>query len=422
MIAENSYLLVDLERDLLASDLRAELFWAGVARRWQRFQMIADGSVADRDATDVIDAALLPLRDDTVLEVRRWRAEGGKTVLVSQGRADLADQISAQLGIFDDVIDRDQVAAHTSAALGQTSLPERSWPRLPGGGDLMVALRPHQWVKNLLVFVPALAAHDLTAETLIPAFAAFVAFCLASSGTYLLNDLLDLAADRVHPRKRNRPFASGRLSLAAGTVVLTLAMILALAVALVLGPGVALALMVYLVTAAAYSLVLKRLPVIDICTLAALYTIRIVVGGAATGIPLSIWLVLFSIFFFFSLAAVKRQGELVDLLKRGENAAAGRGYIDQDLPIVEIYATASGFVSVVVLALFLNSANVGELYANPKLLWGSIPILLYWTARIVFLTRRGLMHDDPIIFAARDGISRACLFLLVLLFAGAVGP
>lgn len=209
------------------------------------------------------------------------------------------------------------------------------------------ALRPHQWLKNNLIFLPMLAAHQLDAATFVSSFFAFFAFSLIASSVYILNDLLDLNADRAHPRKRLRPFASGTLPIAHGS---SLALALLLGGALVaasLGWEFLLALGAYYVVTTAYSLILKRRIVVDICVLAGLYTMRIIAGGVVSGIELSVWLFAFSIFFFLSLAAVKRQAELVDMAERGALTAKGRGYHIEDLPIISMVGLAAGYASVV---------------------------------------------------------------------------
>ncbi len=280
-------------------------------------------------------------------------------------------------------------------------------------------LRPHQWLKNALVFMPLLAAHRFDAATILNALLAFVTFSLIASSVYVLNDLVDVEADRAHPRKRNRPFASGAIPTGQGPVLALVPLAAGAVLALWLGREFALVIAGYYLTTLAYSFVLKRRIVIDICILAGLYTFRIIAGGAATGVPLSVWLLAFSVFFFLSLAAVKRQAELVDGLARGDLKAHGRGYVADDLPIVAMMSISAAYVSVLVMALYLNSPAVSELYATPALLWGICLILLYWLSRIAMITHRGQMHDDPVVFAVRDRISLICVaIVLVIAVAG----
>lgn len=283
---------------------------------------------------------------------------------------------------------------------------------------MLKAVRPHQWLKNLLVFLPMLMAHDFSSAAFLSSLLAFVAFSLVASSVYVLNDLLDLGADRVHPRKRNRPFASGALRIQAGTWMVPLLLVLGMGLAAATGPGFLGSLAIYYVLTLAYSLDLKRRTIVDICTLAVLYTLRVVAGGAATGITLSVWLLAFAMFFFFALAVVKRQAELVDGLRSGKVRAQGRSYMVEDLPVISMLATASGFVSVLVMALYVTADHVTIYYSAPEMLWGICLVLLYWISRIVMMTHRGHMHDDPVIFAVKDRNSQICGVLIVALAFG----
>lgn len=265
--------------------------------------------------------------------------------------------------------------------------------------------RPHQWLKNGLIFLPVLAAHQFDGMTLWKALLAFFAFSFVASSVYVLNDLSDIEADRAHPRKKNRPFASGAISPKMGPILIGIPLLSGAAIALYLGRDFVLVMGLYYLVTVAYSFGLKRKIVADICILAGLYTLRIIAGGAATQIPLTVWLLAFSVFFFLSLAAVKRQAELVDGVKRGEIKASGRGYVTDDLAIISMMAIASGYLSVLVFALYLDTPAVSQLYDSATLLWGICLVLLYWISRIVMITHRGRMHDDPIVFAVKDPIS-----------------
>ena len=292
--------------------------------------------------------------------------------------------------------------ADAEAVPGKAS--ERS--RLPA---ILHALRPHQWVKNLLLFLPLVAAHMVTdSAALVAVILAFVAFSLTASAVYLLNDLLDLPADRRHPRKRQRPFAAGDLPLHWG-VLLAPALLMAAALLSVLAlPDLfALVLAGYFLLTTAYSFSLKRKPVVDVILLAALYTVRVIAGAAAVAIVPSFWLLAFSMFIFLSLALAKRYTELDGLRERGELTAAGRGWHVDDLPLVQTLGTGAGLASVLVLALYINSAQAQQLYATSEILWLVCPLLLYWIARLWFKTHRGEMHDDPVVFALRDRVSLA---------------
>jgi 4-hydroxybenzoate polyprenyltransferase/phosphoserine phosphatase len=267
------------------------------------------------------------------------------------------------------------------------------------------AMRPHQWVKNLLVFVPLLTSRSFEDwPGLIGAVGMFASFCAAASAVYLLNDLIDLGADRRHPRKRYRPFASGALSLQFG-VSLAIAL-MGLGIALALSVGAAPLLIAYMAISLGYSLALKQYPLLDAFTLAALYSLRIVAGGVASGHLVTLWLLAFSGFTFLSLALIKRVGEMVPVEKSGsQKAVPRRGYLPGDGSILQMFGIASAFASSVVLALFVNSTAAFQPYSSPELLWGLTPLILFWQLRLWLSTARGHMHDDPIIYASRDWVS-----------------
>lgn len=283
------------------------------------------------------------------------------------------------------------------------------------------ALRPHQWIKNILVFLPALAAHAFTPGVLVSSLVAFVTFSMVASSAYLLNDLFDLAADRSHPRKRNRPFASGSVNVSRGMIMVPLLLAGAIALATLFGgTGLVLVLAGYFALSTVYTLWLKRQLVIDLCVLAALYALRLLAGSEATAIPLSSWMLAFSLFLFFSLAAIKREAEMTDIAERQEAQVSGRSYRVENLVVVTALGLALGFLAVVVLALYVNSPEVRLLYADPRILWLVCPVLLFWIGRMTRSARRGQVGDDPVVFAARDPVSLACgaLILAIGLFAG----
>ncbi|MEP6510818.1 MAG: UbiA family prenyltransferase, partial [Dokdonella sp.] len=284
----------------------------------------------------------------------------------------------------------------------------------------LVALRVHQWPKNALVFVPLGAAHLAFApKAVISALIAFLAFSLCASGAYVLNDLFDLEADRHHPRKRLRPFACGSLSILSGLVASALLTLAAFAVASALSPRFMGVLLVYAMITLAYSLRLKRAVILDVVTLAVLYTTRIIGGAVAIAVPTSLWLLAFSMFLFLSLAIVKRYAEVHRIAATSETKVAGRGYTVDDLPLIQSLGMATGYLSVLVLAFYINSTKSTELYRHHHVLWLLTPLLLYWISRVWLLARRGGMHDDPVVFALTDKVSLAVLgiFALVIFLA-----
>jgi 4-hydroxybenzoate polyprenyltransferase/phosphoserine phosphatase len=466
-----SVLIVDLDGTLLRSDMLFETFWSSIGRNWRStFRALVSlrkGKAAlkhDLAETAEIDVATLPYDAEVVAYVAKFRAEGGRTALVTASSEILANRIAEHLKIFDEVhgstpdvnIKGERKAAFLVERFGtggfsymgdaeadlpvwtkaSSTITVNASPSLRSKADklgkpaehlvtvtpsvkpYLKALRPHQWLKNVLVFLPMLTAHQINATTFGQSLLAFVAFSFVASSVYVLNDLLDLGADRAHPRKRLRPFAAGTIPISQGTTLAAGMLLLGIVFSAFLGWVLLLVMLVYYVLTTAYSLNIKRRVVVDICLLAGLYTMRIIAGGAATSIPLSVWLLAFSIFFFFSLAAVKRQAELVDAAERGELSASGRGYRVEDLPIISMIALAAGYVSVLVMALYVNSPQVLELYAQPAALWGVSCILLYWITRMVLVTHRGDMDDDPIIFAVKDWNSQVCLVVILMFGIG----
>ncbi|MQB13464.1 UbiA family prenyltransferase [Agrobacterium sp. ICMP 6402] len=464
-------LVVDLDGTLLRTDMLYENFWSAFGSNWRclfsAVSALSHGRAhlkchLARAAT--VDASVLPYNDKVLAYIEEWRSAGGRAVLVTASDQQVAQAIADHLGIFDEVHGSDgtrNLKGATKAAflqerfgesgffyMGDTAADLPVWERAEKAITVDVprkvrakvealcdtvehlqsekdsikpyikALRPHQWLKNLLVFVPMLAAHQIDGATVVASIAAFVCFSLIASGVYVLNDLLDLSADRAHPRKRKRPFAAGTVPITHGTLMAGTLVGLGSFFAFFISWKFLVVMIGYYLLTTAYSLYLKRLIVVDICMLAALYTIRIFAGSVATSIGISIWLLAFSVFFFLSLAAIKRQAELIDSAERGNLKPSGRGYHVDDLPIISMIAIAAGYVSVLVMTLYVNSPAVMELYARPEALWGVCAILLYWITRAVMIAHRGLMHDDPVVYAAKDGTSQICALIILAFTLG----
>ncbi len=460
------FLVVDLDDTLVKTDMIFETAWSvfssDIKAAFNAIKYIFSGRAALKQqlaALAQIDIAHLPYNEIVLEFVRDWREKGGRVALVTASDCKIAEAIADHIGLFDEVhasqggrnlkgpvkaeflVERfgagnfeyigdaradlpvwkcakRAITVNASASL-KKAVEAISTNSVHLGSQHITwkpyakALRPNQWLKNTLIFVPAIASHDASSDTWIQALLAFIAFNLVASSVYVLNDLLDLSADRDHPRKRFRPLASGSIPLLHGSLMVPGLLVLGFLTALTVGRLEFIGMILgYYVLTTAYSLSLKRRLVIDICTLASLYTIRVLAGGAATGLPLSVWLLAFSIFVFLSLASVKRQAELVDGMATGRLQAAGRAYHVEDLPIVAMMAIASGYVSVLVLALYINTPAMRSLYSYPQLLWGVCLILLYWISRMVMIAHRGKMDDDPIVFAARDRASRICGLLI----------
>jgi len=467
--------VVDLDGTLLRSDMLFESFWSAFGRDWRSPILSAAALARGRAAlkrhlaqASRVEVATLPYDAKVIAFIEAWRGAGGRTALVTASDHELAKAVGAHLGVFDEIHGSDgrsnlkgdrkgrfleerfggkgfaymgdsaadlPVWKHAAKAItvNASDSLRRDAERVCGAVEhietetrsrtpYIKALRLHQWLKNVLVFLPVLAAHQTGAQTLLSALLAFVSFSLVASSVYVLNDLLDLAADRAHPRKKSRPFASGSIPIADGTWMAAGLLLLGALLAVGIGGDFLLVMLGYYLLTTAYSLYLKRRIVIDICVLAALYTARIVAGGVATGIPLSVWLLAFSVFFFLSLAAVKRQAELIDSAERGNLTANGRGYNVDDLPIISMIAIGAGYVSVLVMTLYVNSPAVVQLYTHPEALWGVCGVLLYWITRTVMVAHRGNMHDDPVVYAAKDRVSQICLLIILGFVVGGAIP
>jgi 4-hydroxybenzoate polyprenyltransferase len=416
-----------------------------------------------------VDVEHLPYNEELLGWLREEKARGRKLVLASSAHSLVADKVALHLGLFDDVIAADDGASmdagarrdelaqrygaggfeyvgssrqdpcicdvaartHVAGAAGPLLARARANGKLgrtmAGGAPalplaLLAAMRPHQWVKNLLVFAALVASQRYgEARGLACALAAFAAFGLAASSVYLLNDLADVANDRHHPRKRNRPFAAGKLGIGAGWLAWPLLLGAAFALAAAtLPPAFAVCLAVYAATTVAYSMRLKQVPMLDVLTLAMLYTLRVVAGAVAVAAPLSFWLLTFAMFVFLSLAMLKRYSELAALREEGKSdTVRGRSYQTQDLHLVAALGAAAGYTAVLVLALYIQDAHTGARYTHPEWIWLACPLLLFWMSRNWFLSHRGQMHDDPIVFALKDRASWivAALFCAVFLLA-----
>ena len=273
-------------------------------------------------------------------------------------------------------------------------------------------LRLHQWLKNSLLFIPLLAAHQLlNSNDWVLLILAFFSFSICASSVYITNDLFDLESDRMHPRKQYRPFASGLMPIWFGVALAPMLLVLGIILATYVGGKFIPWLLFYFILTVFYSLGLKRLLLVDCITLAMLYTLRIVAGAAVLNHNLSFWLLAFSVFLFLSLAFVKRYSELEIQLLSGIEKVHGRGYFTSDASLIQTMGITSGYSSVLVLALYLNSDAVIKLYKTPQLIWGAVPIMLFWISWMWMQAHRGNMHDDPLVFAVKD---KASLFAGVL--------
>ena len=465
---------VDLDGTLIHSDLLWESLLSGVRQRplaaLAGVTRLAGGRAAMKQAladAGSVDVAALPFNGPFVDWLRARAAEGHPVWMATAADRALAEQVAAHLGLFQGVLASDgrhnlkgaaklaairahageqdfiycgngpedvQIFAQAAQAVvvgasagvrAEATAQGRVLAEFigagPGGARAWLrALRPHQWLKNLLVFVPLLTAFRVADPGAgLAAFLAFVAFCLVASGGYLVNDLLDLASDRRHPTKYRRPFASGELFPGGGVFAAIGLFIGGLVLAMLLAPTLAGWLAAYALLTLFYSMVVKRQAVFDLIALAALYTIRILAGGAAIGVEVSFWLLAFSVFLFFSLAAVKRCAELESMRVREVGKAHGRGYRAEDMEVLRALGTATSMAAVLVLALYVESAVALHRYAAPRLLWLMLVALLAWLSHLWLTTSRGEMHDDPLVFALRDRVSRWLLAAMGLAYGSA---
>lgn len=459
-------LVVDLDGTLIRSDLLVESAFAHLGANPLRvlglFALAMGGKAALKAgiaAQTPVDAARLPYDERVLALVEKARREGRRVYIASASNERYVSAVANHIGAdgFFASTDIQNLSSHRKAdrlveAFGKrgfdyagndrADLPvwaicRKGWavhPAAavrralaasgtdvgiiePSGGDAKAWLklvRVHQWVKNTLVFVPLLTAQKFEITALAAEIGAFFAFSFAASAVYLLNDLVDLEADRKHPSKKRRPLAAGTLPVRAALPVAVLLVLIAFAAALVIAPLFAGVLLGYLALTTAYTFFLKRKMLIDVVALALLYTIRVVGGAAAISVPVSEWLLAFSMFIFTSLALIKRHVELAARLDADLPDPSNRNYRKSDLSIVATLAAAAGFNAVTVFALYISSDTVRRLYRHPEALWLVCPILMYWLGRTLMIAHRRMMDDDPIFFALRD---RNSLLAFVLIAA-----
>ncbi len=461
-------LCVDLDGTLLRSDILLEclaeslhcpLVLLRIPFFMARGRAFLKARLAEATPPDV---TTLPYDPEVLKVIKTERATGRRIVLITATDRRIADRISAHLGVFDEVIASDGIInlkgkkkseelvrrfgrrgfsyagndesdlavwkeSKSAIVVGNRSLhlPAAAITQveevLPGPGrrisNLLQLFRPYQWSKNLLVFVPLLTANDiLSVSNWMRCIGLFFALSVMASALYVLNDITDLRSDRAHPRKRTRGLASGNVSLVTGFALLVPGVALALALAAVNG-SLKLVLL-YGVLSFLYSTYFKRFPLIDIFLLAGIYAVRIFAGGVVGGHLVSVWLLTFSIFLFFSLAAVKRTAELLALPADNQKRSR-RGYFPGDALALEMMGVSSSFMSCLVLAFYVQSLTVQRNYTSPDLLWGIIVLVLFWQCRLWLATLRGKMQDDPIIYAAKDWVSWlvACAVIAIMLLA-----
>jgi len=458
-VASRRPLCVDLDGTLVKSDTLVDSLLLLVRQhplRALRAPLWLKGGKASlkaRVAAEVeLDAAHLPYNRPLLEYLMTQHAEGRKLYLTTGADTALAHRIANHLGIFEDVLASDGTTNLTGNHK-LDSLKKRfpvegfdyvgnappDVPLLQNAGEAIVAnptrslraklksrniavthhfedraplpkvflktIRLHQWAKNVLIFVPLLLAHALKLPLIMDALMAFLCFSLCASATYIVNDLLDIEADRRHHKKRFRPFAAGNLSPATGLGIVVVFMTLAFTGAAFLSGTFLAWMLIYLVTTLSYSLYLKRVVLIDVILLSGLYTLRMLAGGAAAKVAFSPWLAAFSVFVFLSLAMVKRFSELQNIRAQGNTLSNGRGYLLADIEQIRSFGTASAYASVVVFAFYIYGSGASGLYHHPSRMWLMTPLMILWLSRVWLLASRGELDEDPVIFAVTDRMS-----------------
>jgi len=465
-----SNFVVDLDGTLIKTDLLYETSLEFIRDNPFKiftliFWLLKGKSVLKHKLASVsnLDITLLPYNKNVIELINKKRVEGSFITLASASNKILVDQIASHLGLFDEVVasdydlnlsgkfkrdilvkkygsinfeyignSRDDLPIWIEAskpfvinskaivrALSRSDINSYELVDSDRSNDWLKAIRIHQWAKNILVFVPLFLSHQyINLHMLIAGFQAFILFGFCASSVYVLNDLLDLQDDRKHTYKKFRPFAAGNLSIKSGLLVSILLLFLSFALSILMLPLIFVFwLFIYYILTLVYSVLLKRYAVIDVVTLSILHTLRIIAGAMALNIELSFWLLAFSMFIFLSLAMAKRYAELYELKSTNINQKVhGRGYLASDKQIIASFGTASGYISVLVLALYLNDADTIKYYSNLEVIWFLCPLLLTWISRIWLLSTRGLMNEDPVIFAMHDKFSLYIFVILGILF------
>ena len=472
---DNSPLVVDLDGTLTPTDTLHESLIQLVKRTpfsllWLPLALL-NGKAGFKEkiaAHTETDPTLLPYQQELVNYLRAEKLKGRKIILATAAHVSIAKRVAEHLDLFDQVLatqfghnlegaaklqtihaevgekfayagdSKDDLpiwkAASSAILVGvgsnlakkvkRTTAVERDFPKEKTHFMVWLrALRVHQWLKNLLIFVPLLTAFSFQDGGKFATMCiAFLSFSLAASGNYILNDLWDLDSDRQHLRKRSRPFASAQLPIHHGVAVSFGSLVLAFILSAFVSPGFVVMLLLYVVLTSAYSWILKTYVLIDVLMLSLLYTLRILAGSVAVAIPASSWLLAFSVFIFLSLALVKRCAELVSLKETGKEGPRGRDYRVSDLVVLWPMGVGAALSAVVVFGLFISAPETQARYATPQLLWLVTIGLIYWLARLWVKTSRGEMHDDPVVFAVKDHGSRISLILMfvVMLIAHTV--
>lgn len=411
-----------------------------------------------------LDPDLLPYTESLLDYLRTQKKAGRELCLVTAANTDIADAIAGKLGVFDKILASDETTnlsgrnkadrligeygekgfvyaanaridmaiwQHAAAAI-LVNAPQKLGRLVKKKGikieavfsieskgilrSLVRNMRLHQWAKNSLLFVPVILATSQPLAAWLNVVLGFFAFSLTASSIYIINDLFDLEADRKHPKKRNRPFASAVLPIPVGIMAVPILLGSAAIMAWQVNLMFSLLLVVYVILTTAYSIILKLRALIDVFTLAMLYTLRIIAGVFAANIVVSHWLLAFSVFFFLSFAFAKRYSELRNLAEAGDLSATTRGYMVSDLPIISLFGVTSSYLAIMVMIMYIHDLQANRMYSEPMWLWGISVVMLYWVSRVWLKAYRGLMDEDPVLFAMRDRVSYMVAIVVAVSF------
>ncbi|MEZ5777850.1 MAG: UbiA family prenyltransferase [Paracoccaceae bacterium] len=463
-------LVLDVDGTFLKTDLLFETFWAGLGTdpratlgavlRNFRFPARLKAELA---AIAPVRTDLMPVNAAVADLALKNRMAGREVVFASASDSSLVTRLAAEYGLSERVFASDgevnmkgsNKAQALTAAYGERgfdyagdapadmavweraenalvvgrvpsaralSASGRNIVELPGGWNwraLLKAMRPHQWVKNVLLLLAMIAAHRFDLATLVPILWGIVAFSAAASSIYIVNDLLDLEADRLHPTKCRRPFASGDVPIVVGMAAFGLLGLLAIAIAAMLNWAFLGVVLLYMVVSLAYSLKLKRMRWVDIATLAGLYTIRVIAGAAAGEVYLSIYMLIFIFPIFVTLGCVKRLTELT--LATSDEKLPGRGYGRLDRDDLLNVAGLGTFGALLIFFLYSISDQGRELYPTTWILWVAMIPMAIWLVRMVLLGWYGKQDYDPIVFAMRDKFGIGILMITLSLMFWAAG-
>ena len=466
-------LVVDLDGTLIRTDLLVESFFARLGanplRIFSLWSSLSRGKAclkADIARDTPIDPAHLPYNEQVLSLVREARERGRPVHLASASNERYVRDVADHLALFDGWLastESENLSSSVKAMRLVEAFGERGFdyigndkadlavwsranqrlavdpspsvkaalnaldpnavvlePQTGGFRAWLKLLRVHQWTKNTLLFVPAFASHRFDMAAIVDGTLGAVAFSMAASSIYILNDLVDLDADRRHRTKKLRPLAAGTVSIRQAMLVAPALLSGAMGLGLLVSPAFAGVLLAYLGVTTAYTFHLKRKMMVDIIALASLYTLRVVAGAVAVATVPSEWILAFSMFIFTALALIKRYVELTAILDAALPDPANRNYRKSDLPVLGALAAASGFNAVTVFALYISSDTVHRLYRHPLALWLICPILMYWVGRVLMMADRRLMDDDPIVFALRDRNSLLTFALIGFIMVAAI--